>query len=84
MAELQRELEQARACAVAPPDDLKRIAGIGPKFERALHALGVTSFAQIADWTPGDVAGIALTLGIPPRRIERDCWVERARELAQS
>jgi predicted flap endonuclease-1-like 5' DNA nuclease len=83
LEQLQRELEQARACAVAPPDDLKRIPGIGPGFERALHELGVTSFAQIAAWTLEDVQEIALRLRTPPRRIVRDGWVERARELAQ-
>lgn len=32
----------------AKPDDLKVIEGIGPKMEKALHAAGITTFAQLA------------------------------------
>ena len=93
-----RELEQAareqRARADAleaqlanvhepkPADDLKRIAGIGPGFERALHEHGVTSFAQIANWTLEDVERVSRQLHTPPARIMRGGWIERARELA--
>jgi predicted flap endonuclease-1-like 5' DNA nuclease len=66
-------------------DDLKRIPGIGPGFERALHEHGVTSFAQIADWTLEDVERVARHLRTAPARIVRGGWIERARELvAQS
>lgn len=34
------------------PDDLRRIEGIGPKVEGALHALGITTFAQLAAADP--------------------------------
>jgi predicted flap endonuclease-1-like 5' DNA nuclease len=81
--ELQRQLDE-RGAAVAPAagDDLKRITGIGPAFERALAKLGVTSFAQIAAWSSHDVLAFAGELNISPRRIERDEWVQKARSLA--
>jgi predicted flap endonuclease-1-like 5' DNA nuclease len=72
----------AKAHEQEPADDLKRIRGIGPSYERALHENGVTSFAQIADWTREDIERIALRLRTAPARILRGGWVERARELA--
>jgi predicted flap endonuclease-1-like 5' DNA nuclease len=63
------------------PDDLKRIPGIGPSFERGLHAAGVTSYTQIAAWTPDDIENIALKLRIVSKRIVRDRWVESARQF---
>jgi predicted flap endonuclease-1-like 5' DNA nuclease len=78
--ELERRVERLQRSI--PPDDLKRISGIGPAFERALHAQGITRFAEIARWSNEDVQRVAEALGIPPQRIERDGWVESARELA--
>jgi predicted flap endonuclease-1-like 5' DNA nuclease len=77
---LEAKLQQVREQDTG--DDLKRIAGIGPGFERALHENGVTTFAQIAAWTLEDVEGIARKLRTAPARIVRGGWVERARELA--
>ncbi len=77
---LAAELAALRAQRTA--DDLKRIAGIGPGFERALHGLGVTTFRQIADWTPADVQRVAAAIRTTPRRILRDDWIGRARAIA--
>ncbi|MGE3618173.1 MAG: hypothetical protein AB7L66_20040, partial [Gemmatimonadales bacterium] len=63
-----------------PADDLKLIAGIGPAIERLLHDHGVTTFRQIADWTPVEVARFGDFLGALRGRIDRDRWVEQARE----
>jgi predicted flap endonuclease-1-like 5' DNA nuclease len=96
IAELKRSLEDqrkalARAEAMsstsdaaqrpAPVDDLKRIRGIGPTFERKLHALEITRFAQIASWNEADVERIAQALQILPQRVERDGWIESAARL---
>jgi predicted flap endonuclease-1-like 5' DNA nuclease len=82
-AAIERELAGLRAERTG--DDLKRISGIGPGFERALHAIGVTTFLQIAEWTPTELERAAREIRTTPRRIIRDRWVERARELvAQS
>jgi predicted flap endonuclease-1-like 5' DNA nuclease len=84
-------LESARAAApaasstskTAEPDDLRRIKGIGPKFERALVAMGVTTFAQIAGWSARDVERVAAELGIKPERIARAGWTKSAQALAK-
>ena len=64
-------------------DDLKRIKGLGPKVETILHAIGVTTFAEIAAWDEADVDRIDAQLGAFAGRIRRDDWRGQARLLAQ-
>jgi predicted flap endonuclease-1-like 5' DNA nuclease len=63
-------------------DDLSRIKGVGPKLKTLLGSLGVTSFEQIASWTPADIERIDAQLGNFQGRILRDNWTEQARLLA--
>ncbi len=63
------------------PDDLKQIAGIGPKLETVLNRFGVWNFAQIAAWAPAEIAWMDEHLGFKGR-IERDRWIEQAAALA--
>ena len=63
------------------PDDLKRIRGIGPQNEGRLHGLGIWHFSQIAAWTPENVEWVTSYLAFHGR-IEREHWIEQARELA--
>src|SRR5579862_7191168 len=66
------------------PDDLKLIVGIGPVLERMLHNLGVTTFRQIARWSPRDIVDFDSRLPEFPGRIQRDQWVTQARALHES
>lgn len=77
-----QELRQPRA-AERPeqPDDLKRISGIGPKLEAVLNGLGIWTYAQIAAWTPAEVAWIDDYLSFKGR-IGRDGWIKQAKALA--
>lgn len=59
------------------PDDLELIKGIGPKNAKGLHDLGIWHFAQIAAWTPENVAWVGSFLAFPGR-IEREKWVDQA------
>jgi predicted flap endonuclease-1-like 5' DNA nuclease len=61
-------------------DDLKLIFGIGPVLEKRLNELGVRFFREIAAWTKDDILRFESHLKEFPRRIERDNWVEGARE----
>ena len=70
------------AAAVHGSDDLTRIKGVGPKLVQQLHALGVTSFDQIAAWDDADIDRIDAQLGRFAGRIRRDGWTEQARLLA--
>jgi predicted flap endonuclease-1-like 5' DNA nuclease len=62
-------------------DDLKLVKGIGKQNEGRLHGLGIWHFDQIADWTSANVEWVGSYLAFPGR-IEREGWVEQARELA--
>jgi predicted flap endonuclease-1-like 5' DNA nuclease len=65
-----------------PPDDLKRIRGIGFALEKLLHRIGVYYFWQVAEWDQSDVRFVDAHLDIFKGRIERERWVEQAQELA--
>ena len=62
-------------------DDLKKISGVGPKLEKTLNGLGIFHFAQIAAFTPSNVAWVDRHLRFKGR-IEREKWIEQARVLA--
>ncbi|MBY5335521.1 5' DNA nuclease [Rhizobium leguminosarum] len=61
-------------------DDLKLIAGIGPKLEQVLNAKGIRSFAEIAAWTDEEIARLDAELGFNGR-IGRDDWTGQAKVL---
>jgi predicted flap endonuclease-1-like 5' DNA nuclease len=77
---------KAQAAKPAPtssiPDNLELIKGLGPKVNNLLKGLGVTSFAQVANWTAADVADIDAKLGAFAGRITRDNWIDQAQLLA--
>lgn len=77
-AEAKAEAPKADAGA----DDLKKLSGVGPALEKKLLEAGVTSFAQIAAWTEADIAEFDEKLSFKGR-IEREGWVEQAKELAK-
>ena len=68
--------------ADAGADDLKKLSGVGPALEKKLLAAGITTFAQIAAWTEEDVAAMDEKLSFKGR-IEREGWIEQAKELAK-
>jgi len=70
------------AAATDGADDLKQLSGVGPALEKKLVAAGVTSFAQIAAWGEADIAEFDEKLSFKGR-IEREGWVEQAKNLAK-
>ena len=72
--------KKAAPKAAAGADDLKRISGVGPALEKKLHGFGITTFAQIAAWTPEDIADFDDKLSFKGR-IERDNWLEQAAQF---
>ena len=63
-------------------DDLTRIKGIGPVLKKKLNKIGITSFRQIADFTPADVERVNAVLDFRGR-IEREAWVEQAQAMTR-
>ena len=64
----------------AKPSDLKAISGVGPKLEKVLNGLGIWTFAQIAAWTPEEIAWIEDYLSLKGR-VRRDEWTRQAAAL---
>jgi NADH-quinone oxidoreductase subunit E len=64
------------------PDDLRMIAGVGPRIESTLNSLGVYHFDQIAQWTPANIDWIERYLAFKGR-IGRENWIEQAKALAR-
>lgn len=72
---------KAKPVARRKADDLKLIAGIGPKLEQVLNAKGIRSFSEIAAWTDEEIARFDAELGFNGR-IGRDDWTGQAKVLA--
>ncbi|NBW75327.1 MAG: hypothetical protein EBR34_05940 [Sphingomonadaceae bacterium] len=68
--------------APAAADDLGRIKGLGPKLQKLLPDLGISTFAQIAALTEADLAALDSKLGAFAGRPAKDNWVEQAKFLA--
>lgn len=66
----------------AEGDDLSRIKGLGPKLQKLLPTLGLSTFAQIAALTEADLAELDTKLGAFAGRPAKDNWVEQAKYLA--
>jgi len=65
----------------APKDDLEEIFGVGPVISKMLYKMKVTSFRQVARFTPQDIAVVEKALEFFPDRIVRDDWMASARKL---
>ena len=59
-------------------DDLKVIQGIGPKAERMLRALGVTSFARLAETPLGELSRLVEQGGAELALSDPMSWAEQA------
>ena len=72
------------SAAYGPPDNLKRISGVGPVLEGLLNRLGVWYFWQVARWSEREVKYVDSQLEVFKGRIIRDEWVRQATQLAQT
>jgi len=66
------------------PDDLKKIKGIGPKFEGDLNSKGIYYFRQIGAWKAADIKMVETVIDSFPGRIKRDEWVKQGKALAKA
>jgi predicted flap endonuclease-1-like 5' DNA nuclease len=67
------------ARALGPPDDLKRIRGIGPATEKRLNEVGVSTWAQVAAFAPNEIPTIADIAKVSIDKIRP--WIDQARAL---
>ncbi len=73
-------LEEERPADVTA-DDLKEINGIGPKLEKILNELGVTTFSQLSKLDVNEIIEAEDGMIDLAGRIEREDWVGQARKL---
>jgi predicted flap endonuclease-1-like 5' DNA nuclease len=59
-------------------DLLVEIDGIGPAYEKALNAMGIRTFAQLAAQNADDLAVGLKSVRVTAARIKRDQWIEQA------
>ncbi|HJU32299.1 MAG TPA: cell envelope biogenesis protein TolA, partial [Hyphomicrobiaceae bacterium] len=71
-----------RPAAGTARDNLQRIGSVDAGMESQLAAQGVTRYAQIAQWSPADVARLEAVLGAAGR-IGRENWIEQAQILSR-
>ncbi|MEJ6478392.1 MAG: 50S ribosomal protein L21 [Octadecabacter sp.] len=80
--EAKKAAPKKAAAKATDGDDLTQISGVGPVMVKKLHAEGVTTFAQIAAWTPEQVTDMDEKLNFKGR-IDRDEWLKQAAEFAK-
>ncbi|MDH3746181.1 MAG: diguanylate cyclase, partial [Acidobacteriota bacterium] len=66
--------------SVVNGDDLRAIRGIGVRFESKLRKAGIGSYRQIARFPRYGLSNVAALLGIEVARVERDGWIEQAKQ----
>ena len=81
-SEAKKAAPKKAAAKATDGDDLTQISGVGPVMVKKLHAEGVTTFAQIAAWTPEQVTDMDEKLNFKGR-IDRDEWLKQAAEFAK-
>lgn len=74
--------KKAAAKTATGGDDLTRISGVGPVIVGKLNDMGVTTFAQIAAWTPEQVSEVDDKLNFKGR-IDRENWIEQAKTFSE-
>jgi predicted flap endonuclease-1-like 5' DNA nuclease len=94
----QQEKQEQPSTKVTPPakppvpvketpqssDVLAELDGIGPAYERALNALGIRTFSQLAEQNADELAAKLSSVRITAARIKRDQWIEQAAARASS
>jgi predicted flap endonuclease-1-like 5' DNA nuclease len=78
--QLTLQIGRTKLTKDSPHDDLKKIRGIGPTFERVLKKMGIFTFREIATWDASDMKRIADRLATSPDRIKRDKWIAEAKK----
>ena len=75
-----KALKESAPTVMTKPDDLKEIKGIGPVLQKALAAIGIQSFKQLATLSPNQAQALDEKLEIQGRSL-RDDWVGQAKQL---
>jgi predicted flap endonuclease-1-like 5' DNA nuclease len=80
---LRAKVHEELPGASGPPDDLRQLKGVGPKFAEMLNQRGIIRFDQIAKLSPHQVEALDAAMGAFRGRFTRDRIVEQAAYLAR-
>jgi predicted flap endonuclease-1-like 5' DNA nuclease len=78
---VEATVEPVIEAATRQLDDLTRLAGVGPRIAAALAERGVTSFVDLAAWTPEQLATFDAERKLMGRSLRED-WLAQAKALA--
>ena len=79
--EAPKKEEAPKAETAATQDDLKKINGVGPKFEEALNEHGIHTYQQLIDLSSEEIEKLGEDVdGITAEMIQDD-WIPQAKEL---
>ena len=79
--EAPKKEEAPKAETAATQDDLKKINGVGPKFEEALNEHGIHTYQQLVDLSSEEIEKLGEDVdGITAEMIQDD-WIPQAKEL---
>lgn len=77
--------EQEATLVTSGKDDLTAISDIGPRFAEALHRVGITGYAQLAEQTPETLAEkLSGLVTVRAQRIRAKDWIGQAAQLAKN
>ncbi len=83
MIEQEERLRQpAERTPPSEADDLTLIVGIGESYARALHDLGISSFAELARQDPAELSQ-RMNSRISAERIRHQDWIGQARQYSR-
>lgn len=77
------DAQLAAEAASREPDDLTRIEGIGPYYEKLLHQAGVTTFAQLAELSEDDLLRLVVEEQGGRKSASMVTWAEQAKLAAK-
>lgn len=73
---------EKKAGTTGKQDDLKKISGVGPAFEKKLNAAGITTYQQIVDMTEEEMDDLAEKVsGVSKEKMIADDWKGQAEKL---
>lgn len=65
----------------ADKNDLKKINGIGPKYESFLNEVGIYTYLQVSKLKASDLDNLAEFSGLTREKIEKEDWMKQAKDL---
>lgn len=83
-SELRLSVNRIETTIQASSQDLTDISGIGGWIKEKLNALGIYTFHQISNFTEDDINTVTEAIEYFPGRIERDDWIQQAKELDEN